>query len=111
MVALNHDRTGAALVAVERTAGDSRDGLSIYNGLAVEHHGYNAADQRDIERLPLARRLRRPDAGREEAVDTGHTMHAQILALVVFDLDLVSAAQVDTAVVLGRIPEFHVQLE
>src|SRR5581483_2405000 len=98
-------------VAVQRAAGDAGNGLPIYDGLAVERHCHHPPDQRDVERLPLARLFGRIYAGREKAVDAAERIPARTRPLVVFDLNLVSPAQVETAVRACRIPELDMQLE
>ncbi len=54
MVALEIDRAGFAFVAVERTAGDAGDLLVGDNGFTIHHDGHIAADEGDVERLPVS---------------------------------------------------------
>src|SRR5579864_281245 len=51
---LEINRSRQTLVTIKRTAGDARNFLVVDYGLAILHDGHGAADQSDIESLPLA---------------------------------------------------------
>ena len=53
MVALQEERTGFALVAIERPAGRPRDFDIVVVDHAIAHHGHVTAHKGDIECGPL----------------------------------------------------------
>src|SRR5207248_6265134 len=109
MIPLQHDRSRRSLIAIESAPRDPGDGLAVNDSLAVEDDGQDAADKHDIKRLPLARSFRRIDAGGQKAVDAADLVAVGFIAVVVLDLDLVAAAQVNAAVTPFRIAacRFH----
>ena len=69
MVALNVKGTGFTLVGIQRATRDSFDLLVVDHGDAVVDFRDDAAHQRDVERLPLARRSRQFGMGRDPSLD------------------------------------------
>src|SRR5688500_15646657 len=59
MIALEHDRPGRPLGAVQGASGDSRRFFFVDHRLAVERDGQLAPDQSDLVFLPLAGLFRR----------------------------------------------------
>src|SRR5205085_9650139 len=70
-----------------------------------------AADEGDVAALPFAGAPHRVHPRREEAVDAPGTFRAGRLAEVIVDLELVTPAEVDSAVAPGGVPVFGVKLE
>ena len=70
----------------------------IDDALAIEDHRDVPIDERDVHRLPLARRLLRRFAGRDAAVDRAHVVRVGLAAVRVSHLHLVNPAQVHAAV-------------
>src|SRR5207247_1677271 len=111
VITLQHQRAGRTLVAIERAAGDAGNLLAIDHHFAVECHGHFSADERDIEILPFSGTLGGVYPGLQEAIDTGDDVAIQRMTLVVFDLGLVAATQVDAAVAAFGVAKFDVELE
>src|SRR5690606_21463230 len=66
-------------------------------------------DQRDLERLPFAGRPHSVDGRREKSVQATHAQRVECKPVVVLDLHLVTAAQVNAAVAAGRETELRAQ--
>src|SRR5262245_40352734 len=116
MVALEHDRPRLLFGAVERAAGDPRYLFFVDHCLAVERDGQSASDQGDLVLLPLPGLLRGVHLRSEETVKPAHAVALRLLAVIVFDLRLVAAAQVNAAVTgpsaVGlRVGEFEFEAE
>src|SRR6476660_8663733 len=70
LAALQVDRAGHCLVAVERAAGETRNLLVVDDGRAVQHDGDLSADERDVVGLPDIRTARQLRIRCDEAVDS-----------------------------------------
>src|ERR1039457_415032 len=112
MVALEIKRSRLSLVGIQRTASDAGNLLLVDRRDAVADDGHIAADERDVERLPLARLARQLELGGEEPVDRPHAVKRIFRArLLVLHLDFVAPAQVDSAVTFLGAVELDVKLE
>ena len=111
VVALKHDWAGRAFVAVERSAGDAGDDLAVDDLLAVKCDGDHPSDQAYLERLPLARFFRSVFDRRQKTVDTADVVTFRLFAEVIFDLHLIAATQVDSAIAAAGIAEIRTQFE
>ena len=109
--ALQIDRTGHRLMAVERATCDAGNLLIVDDGRAVQHYGDFAADERDVEGLPDIRCAGLFGIWRKEAVDTTRVMTGRLCLGLRLYLNFVTAAQIDTAVRIFAAIEFKVQLE
>src|SRR6266705_6898484 len=90
VITLQINRTGCALVAVDRSASDPGDFLVANDLFAVSDHGHHSPDERDVVSLPLAGGTRRVFTRLHKPIDTAKTMGVRFLAVVVFDLHLVA---------------------
>ncbi len=109
--ALQVDRAGRAFVAVDGAAGDAGNLLVVDDGLAVQHHGDAAADERDVKRLPGVGRARLFGRGSQEPIDAAGVVAGRLGLRLGFDLHFVAAAQIDSAVGILAAVELHMQLE
>src|SRR6516225_9275888 len=109
--ALEVDRSRQCLVAIEGTAGDSRNFPVVDNGLAILDYGDLPSDQRDIKTLPdsgPARQFRRRS---QETVHPASVVARRFREGIVFDLNLVTPAQIHPAIGVRPTVELDVQLE
>ena len=111
VVPLQHDGPRRSLVAVDRPARDAGNLALGDDAPAVELHGHDAADQGDIECLPLARLTPRVPRGRQEPVNPADVIERRLGGIAVLDLRLVAAAEVDAAVAAFRQAELGVERE
>ena len=74
VIALEQQRPGVSLGAVDRAAGDARNLPVSDHTRAVQLVGEHPADERDVHRLPLAGRPRHVLARRNEAVESTEVM-------------------------------------
>src|SRR5438045_4626058 len=111
MIALGIDWPRRALVAVDCAAGDAGNLPIADDLLAVGDDGHHPPDQSDVVGLPLSGRSGSDFSWRNESVDTAEAMRIWLATVIVFDLDFVAAAQIDSAVAAGGITEFDVKLE
>src|SRR5690349_8657869 len=112
MVALQIDRSGSALVTIQRATRRTGNDLIGNHGSAVEDDSYASADEGDVVRLPLAGRVRRALVRRQKTIHSSNFVGARNgTSFAVLDLHLVSAAEVNAAVAPLRIAELDVQLE
>ena len=102
VVALQHQRAGGTLIAVDRPAGDARNFHLIDDRDAVQVHRKNPPNQGDIERLPLAGRLGRQRCRGNLTVNAAHQAGMRALPKIVLDLNLMAPAKVDPAIPLWR---------
>src|SRR5215471_19176634 len=109
--ALQVDRAGQAFVAVKGATGDAWNFLVIDDGGPILHHRYRAAHQCDVEALPLAGIARHFRRRRNEAIDSASVMAWRLLNRVIFNLQLVSPAQVNAAVRCLSTVELDVQFK
>jgi hypothetical protein len=107
--ALKINGTRQFFVAVERATGDTRNLLTIDDGLAILYHGDRSANQRDIEGLPFSRLSGQFRGGSQKAVDTSSVVAGWFLNGIGFYLDFVAAAQIDAAVGIHSAVEFNMQ--
>src|SRR5215471_9881305 len=111
VVALEHDRTGLSFVGIKRASGDSIYDAVVLNRLAVQHRRDSIADDDRIDGLPFARRQARihkrfhPAINRHVAVDVGR------FAVIVQYLQLIPAAQIQSAVAVLSQLVFSVDFE
>src|SRR5438128_7334534 len=111
MIALQHDRSRGALIAVEGPAGDAGNGLAVDDALTVKYDRDDAADQGYLHGLPFTRFPGGVDARRQKAIDAADLVAVRFVAVIILDLHLVTAAQVNAAVASLRIAELRVQFE
>ena len=102
MVALNHDGPRRQLVVVQRAAGHGRQNRIVVNPFPVRGGRQTIADDDRFERLPFRRGFRGIDVGGLPAVDRKESLASlrQRVAGTESELQLVAAAQVETAVLL-----------
>src|SRR5512145_1478333 len=104
MIALQHDRPRRPFLTIERAARRPRNLLLAQDRLAVEHYRHPPADERDVDRLPLARALRGVLIRDQESVDRSEAARGFGAAHDgVLDLHLVTPAEIDAAVASRRI--------
>jgi len=111
VVALDQERARFFFVAVERAAGDARDGLTFDNGFAIENDVNDAANEGDFEGLPFAGFFGGVNAWSEVAINAADEVAFGFEAEIIFDLHFVTAAQVNAAVGVFRVAEFGAQFE
>src|SRR5205823_620195 len=92
VIALQHQRTRHAFVAVEGASSDSRNLLIPDYRLAVCHDRDHPPDERDVVGLPLSRMSRRDLARRDETVNAAEAIASRLGAKIVFDLDFVPSS-------------------
>ena len=109
--ALKIDGTWQCFVAVERTTGDARNLLMIDNGLAILDDGDGSPEKRDVQGLPFSWLSGQFGGRSQKAVDTACVVAGRLRNRVGLDLDFVTAAKIDTAVVIDSAVEFNMQLE
>src|SRR5581483_811513 len=98
LAALQIDRSRRALVTIQSATGYTGNFLVVDDGMPVLHHGDFSADESYIVGLPLTRspwlfRLRG-----EKAIHASGAHGGSFRFRVVFNLNLVSAAQVNAAI-------------
>src|SRR5437660_7346081 len=108
---LQVDGSGKLFVAVSCAARNARDLLPVNNRLSVLDHGDGATDQRDIKALPFARSPRHFRRGSDKAVHPAGMMTRRLLNRVVFDLNFVTAAQINNTVGICRAVELSMYFE
>src|SRR5712691_1962402 len=111
VVALEHDGAGLSDLVIQSAAGGVREGGVVDDVHSVQHHGRLVALDPGVYRLPLAGGLGRIGTGGHQAIDRAVDVAFGRLAVVVLDLDLVAAAQVDAAVAAGRVHVFVVDVK
>ena len=111
MIALQIDWSRRAFIAVNGATGDAGNLLIADDLLAVGDDGDHTANQRNVERLPLAGRESGDFTWRDKSVDAAEAVRVGLATVVVLDLDFVAAAQVNAAVALLRIAKLDVKLE
>ena len=112
MVALNVEGTRLTLVGIQRAARDSLDLLVVDRHDAIVDDRHNAAHQRDVERLPLSRRARQFGLGRDPSVNRPDAALRRIAGeRFIFDLNFITAPQVEAAVAVVGAVHFVVHLE
>lgn len=111
MIPLHQNGAGCAFVTIQGTTGDAGDILTFDDFLAVQLDGYQAADQRDFQALPFARFLCGVQIGSQEAVYAADAMAVDFHPVIVFDLNFMTASQIDAAVTSLRIAKFRFQFE
>ncbi len=94
VIALKEDWAGFAFVAIQGSAGDTGNRLSIYNRLAIEDDRDLSANQGDVHRLPFARLFGGIDSRRQKAINSTDLMALGLSAKTIFDLYFVSTAKV-----------------
>src|SRR6266540_1635240 len=116
VIALEHDRPRRLFGAVERASGDPRYLFFVNHCLVVERDGQLTSDQSDLVLLPLTGLFRRVHLRSKEPVQPAHAVTLRLLAVSVFDLRFIAAAQVNAAVagqyaVDLRVGEFEFEAE
>mgnify|MGYP004426798201 CR=1 FL=1 len=111
VVALEVERPLHELVARDRAARAAEDRLVVDDVHAVEDDRHVALVERDVDVLPLVRRLLGRDARRDAPVEGRHVVAVDGLAVAVKHLDLVDAAQVDARVAARQHPHVVGELE
>src|SRR6266487_2496063 len=111
MITLQEKRAGSAFVAVQGASGDPGNCLPIDDPFAVENDGDDTTHERDVHDLPFARLLGGIEARGQEPVDAADLVAVRLIAIVVFNLDFISAAKINAAVAAFGITEFGVDLE
>src|ERR1700712_3870080 len=111
MISLQHDRTGFTFLTVHGAAGDARDLLVTDYCFPVEYNRYHSAGQRNIVGLPFAGALSHHFRWRKKTVNGAQLIVQRLLTFAVFDLNFVTATQVDTAVTAGGVAEFDMNFE
>src|SRR5262245_18413605 len=116
MIALEHDRPRRSFGAVERAAGDPWYLFFVNHCLVVKRDGQLASDQCDLVLLPVAGLLRGVHLRCEEPVQPAHAVALRLISVIVFDLRLIAAAQVNAAVTGAsavdlRVCEFEFEAE
>src|SRR5947209_4565876 len=98
VVALDDERTGLAFVRVIRDGGEAVDRDFIEDFDAVVDYRQGAAHEADIVALPLAGGFAGVNGRRDPAVKGACAMRVRRTAVVVQNLDLVTAAESDSAI-------------
>lgn len=111
MITLQINRTGSSLVAVNRAASNSRNLLIIDNRMAILDDRNEAAQQGNVELLPFPWPARLLRVWSQKTIDGAHVMAGRLLDGVVFDLHLVTATEVNTAIGVGGAVDLDVQFE
>src|SRR5258708_26754026 len=109
--ALQIYRAGQAFVAVQRTAGDSRNFLLINYRLAVLHHRHASPNQRNVIGLPFVRLTRQFRRRHNKSIHAASVMHRAFVGGIRFDLYFVTSAQINAAVGSRSAVELHMQFE
>ena len=108
---LKIDGSGQFFVAVQGATRDARDFLVVDDRLAVLNDSDPSSDQRDIKALPFSRLAGQFRRSSQETVYAAHMVTRWFLDGVGFDLDFVSAAQIDATVGISGAVEFDMQFK
>src|SRR4029077_14539973 len=98
-------------VAVDSDALDAGDFFVLDDCVAILDNRDRPTDQGDVEGLPFSRLSRQLRRRGQETINAAHVMARGLVALRRFDLNFVTAAEIDTTVGIHTTIELDVQLE
>src|SRR6266850_4733632 len=108
---LKVNRSWQFFVAIKGTARNSRNFLIVDSSLAVLDDGNPAPDQSNIEALPFSEPAGRFRRRSQKTIYPAHPVTGRVFDGVCFDLEFVSAAQIDATIRISGAVEFDMQLE
>src|SRR5436309_2705564 len=111
VIPLQIDRAGAHWVRPERASGAAQQRSTVDNFFTVQNHCRMAIHQRNIERLPFARRLFCGFSWGYPAVNRAHIVGIEFSTISIRNLDFINAPQIDAAVFPRLHPRFESEIE
>ncbi len=100
VIALQQNRAGFAFAAIKCSTGDAGNNLLLDDRCAVQVDRHASANHRNVDGLPFPGGLAGVAGWGQKSVNATDVMRICFLAKIVFDLNFISAPQIDPAVLL-----------
>lgn len=111
MISLQHEGTRLCLPTVQRATCDAGNLNVIDDQLIIKYNRYFPAQKSDIAGIPLAGRFDRHHIWDQETVHASRPQAARLLAVIILNLNLIPAAQIDAAIAAFQEMILKMQLE